>query len=177
MITQNILVAFANEKVSYTVTRMLMSGNMRPSYICTSASELKKKIHYYQSGIIISGYKLKDSSIVQFVDDIPDGFSVILIGNKAQIEMCESERIFKLAVPLQKEDLICSVSMLYNMQAKPRVNNIKFRSEEEERILRLAKETLIDRYNMTEENAHRYMQKKSMDTGTKLIDIAKIILN
>lgn len=30
---------------------------------------------------------------------------------------------------------------------------------------------------MTESQAHRYMQKKSMDTGRKLVDVARIILD
>ena len=53
----------------------------------------------------------------------------------------------------------------------------KTRSDVENRFIQNAKITLIDRYGMSEGQAHRYMQKKSMETGKRLIDIAKIILN
>ena len=43
--------------------------------------------------------------------------------------------------------------------------------------VKLAKELLINRHNMTEEQAHRYIQKKSMDTGKRNVEVAKIILN
>ncbi len=47
----------------------------------------------------------------------------------------------------------------------------------EEKIIKRAKSFLIDVYSMTESQAYRYMQKKSMDTGRKLVDIARIILD
>lgn len=177
MRNNNVLVAFSNQKISDTICRMLNYGKIRPSVICSSGSELKKQLNYFYNGIIICGYNLKDMSVFQLLDDIPEKFSIVLIGSRAQLEMCNNERVFKLAVPLQKEDLIYSVSMLMNMEANERMRGVTFRDDEEKRIIRIAKECLMDKYGMTEEQAHRYIQKKSMDTGTKLIDIAKIILN
>jgi response regulator NasT len=34
----------------------------------------------------------------------------------------------------------------------------------------------MDRYDMTEEQAHRFLQKKSMDNGAKLTDTARMVL-
>ncbi len=176
MRNHNILAAFSNERVLGVVEKALASENIRLAYSCKSVSELKKSINYCQGGIIICGYKLKDGAIVQFIDDIPEDFSVILIGNKSQADMCESERVFKLIVPLKKDDLICSVYMLLSMGEGGYTRKTSFRTSEEEKIIRKAKEILIDRYNLTEEQAHKYLQKKSMDTGRKIIDVAKLIL-
>lgn len=173
----NILVAFKNPKISETVAKMLTYGNFRPSYICSSGSELQKQLNYYSGGIIVCGYNLKDCSIIQLAEDVPKSFSIILIGNKSQMELFENDRIFRLSVPLHKDDLICSVSMLLNMDTNPNKIYKNPRNEKDEKFIRLAKETLIDRYAMTESQAHKYMQKKSMDSGKKLVDIAKIILN
>ena len=177
MADYNILVAFESEKVSGTVAKILTSEAMKPVYICSSASELKKRVHYYQRGIIVCGYKLKDSSVIQFAEDIPKDFGIIIIANKTQIELCGNDRVFKLAVPLKKQDLICSVSMLANMYERPAFKSVAIRSEEEKKLIYKAKELLIDRYGMTEQQAHKYMQKKSMDTGNKILEVAKIILS
>ncbi len=177
MTNHNILVAFSNPKISETVAKMLTYGNFRPSYICSSGSELRKQINYYHNGIIICGYNLKDCSIIQLAEDIPQNFSIVLIGNKSQMELFENDRIFKLAVPLHKEDLIYSVSMLLNMEITANKHYTNIRNDEDQKLIRLAKESLIDTYSMTENQAHKYMQKKSMDSGKKLVDIAKIILN
>ncbi len=177
MRNDNVLIAFANEKISDTVIKMLGYGNIKASFVCASGSDLKKQFPYFNGGIIICGYNLKDGSVIQLIDDIPDKFSIVLIGSRTQMELCTSGRVFKLAVPLHKEDLICSVSMLMNMEADERTVGVRLRSDEEKKVIQLAKECLIDKYGMSEEQAHRYMQKKSMDTGSKLADIAGIILD
>ena len=38
-----------------------------------------------------------------------------------------------------------------------------------------AKKLLMDRNSMTEEEAHRYMQKCSMDSGTNLVETAEMV--
>lgn len=52
----------------------------------------------------------------------------------------------------------------------------KQRSENEKALIHKAKLVLMDRNNMTEPEAHRYLQKTSMNTGTNIIDIAEMVL-
>ena len=40
-----------------------------------------------------------------------------------------------------------------------------------------AKALLMERNNMTEEEAHRYLQKTSMDSGTNLVETAQMVLS
>jgi AmiR/NasT family two-component response regulator len=53
----------------------------------------------------------------------------------------------------------------------------KERSEEEINLISEAKALLMERNNLTEEEAHRYMQKRSMDNGTGLTETAQMILS
>lgn len=50
------------------------------------------------------------------------------------------------------------------------------RSAEEEKLLHHAKELLMEKNHMTEEEAHRYLQKRSMDNGTKLFETARMVI-
>lgn len=177
MRNNNVIVAFRNEKIADTVIRMLSLDGIGTAAECSSGAEVRKQMSYYGSGILICGYNLRDTSIISLIDDVPESFSVVLIGNYSQINLCDSERVFKLAVPLSKADLIYSVTMLMNMESKYRTASAPIREDSERALIDDAKHLLIDKYNMTEEQAHRYMQKKSMNTGTKLVEIAKIILN
>lgn len=179
MRNNNIIVAFRNEKISDTVIRMLSLEGINACAECTSGAEVRKQVSYLGTGILICGYNLRDTSIVSLIDDIPESFGVILIGNYSQISLCDNDRVFKLAVPLSKSDLIYSVTMLMNMEAKYRNDStsVNIRVESEKKLIEEAKNLMLDKYNMTEEQAHRYMQQKSMNTGRKLVDIAKIILN
>jgi response regulator NasT len=52
----------------------------------------------------------------------------------------------------------------------------KVRNEEEAATIAHAKGLLMDRNNMTEEEAHRYLQKHSMDNGTNMVETAQMVL-
>jgi response regulator NasT len=49
------------------------------------------------------------------------------------------------------------------------------RSKEELDIIAEAKAILMERNNMSEEEAHRYLQKTSMDTGTGIVEAARMV--
>ena len=51
------------------------------------------------------------------------------------------------------------------------------RSKEEQDLINEAKALLMDRNNMTESEAHRYIQKCSMDSGTNLVETAQMIIS
>ena len=53
----------------------------------------------------------------------------------------------------------------------------KVRNAEEEAAIKEAKELLMGRNHMTEEEAHRYLQKCSMDSGTNLVETAWMVLS
>lgn len=50
------------------------------------------------------------------------------------------------------------------------------RSQREENYIRNAKFLLMERNHLSEEEAHRYIQKSSMDSGTNMVETAQMIL-
>lgn len=50
------------------------------------------------------------------------------------------------------------------------------RSQEERELVERAKAVLMGRHGMTEEQAHRFLQKQSMDNGARLTDTARLVL-
>ncbi|MDO4301068.1 MAG: ANTAR domain-containing protein [Clostridia bacterium] len=170
----NIFIAFDNPKTAVSIARILISNGNNVVSIAKSTSELIHSLDYYPSGIIITGCTFDGIRMEEVIRDISEDFNIIVLGKRVQLDSFNDERAFKLSLPLQKNDLICSVEMLMTMDTpyKPAVH----KNQNNERTILRAKHLLIDMYSMSEEQAHRYMQKKSMDTGRKLIDIAKIIL-
>lgn len=51
------------------------------------------------------------------------------------------------------------------------------RSEQDTITINAAKALLMERNHMTEEEAHRYLQKHSMDNGTSLVETAQMVLS
>lgn len=50
------------------------------------------------------------------------------------------------------------------------------RDDEERRLIGKAKEVLMSRNHMTEQEAHKYIQKCSMDSGTNMTETAQMVL-
>ena len=51
------------------------------------------------------------------------------------------------------------------------------RSEEDKKTIAAAKEILMDRHHMTEPEAHKYLQKCAMDSGTNMLETAEMIIS
>jgi response regulator NasT len=60
---------------------------------------------------------------------------------------------------------------------KKRRNQPKVRSEEDSQILSRAKRVLMNRNSLSEDEAHRYIQKRSMENGTGLVETAEMIIS
>lgn len=171
----NIFIAFDNKKTAVAIAKILIANGNNVVSIAKSSVELLNSLHYYPAGIIITACSFDNVRNEKIIDEIPDDFNILVLGNRTQLDDFPDGRVFKLSTPLQKNDLICSVDMFMTMDThyKPAVH----KNIDEEKIITRAKSLLIDLYSMTESQAHRYMQKKSMDTGRKLVDVARIILD
>ena len=90
--------------------------------------------------------------------------------------MIENEEIFVLPLPVGRERLISAIEVFLGVIYKPnkRPSN---RSEEDDKIIDSAKLYLMEKYRMTEQQAHRFIQKRSMDTGSRFVDTARQILH
>ena len=87
--------------------------------------------------------------------------------------------LFRSSMPLKVHDLINTVDMMtqaIERRKKRERQRPKERSAEEEGTIKEAKELLMNRNHMTEEEAHRYLQKCSMDSGTNLVEEARMVL-
>lgn len=175
ILKDNIFIAFDSRKLELNIAKLIIGGGFNVVGAAKDIMDLKRTIDYYKGGILITGYKFCGMLLDDLLEDIPDDISVIMIAGHKQLDTCESERVFKLAVPLQKNDLICSIEMFIHVDSNDKIRSVK--TIDDERLVDKAKKVLIDRYLMNEEQAHRYIQKKSMDTGKKMVDIAKIIVS
>ena len=85
-----------------------------------------------------------------------------------------------LAMPLKVHELVQTLEMIscsISRKKKKMREAPKKRSEEDQKLITRAKGLLMERNNMTEEEAHRYIQKRSMDNGTGLVETAQMVLS
>lgn len=173
---QKVVVAFESETNSAKIKEIIESGGVASCLICRSAAEVKRVVHKQRLNIVICGFKLADESGQELYQDLPDSCCMLMIALQSRLELCEEDGIFRLASPVHRGDLLASVRMLIQMNRQYIGQYRPQRTEEEQSLIAQAKAVLMDRHSMTEEQAHRFLQKKSMDNGAKLVEIARMIL-
>lgn len=171
-----ILVAFAGEKTRQRMSEIFESTGIRVSAACGSGAEVLRWCHRMNGGIILCGYKLYDMTAEELFENLPAGFSMLLLADPMQLESVYAPEICKIASPVRRSELVDSVHMLLSQHGAD-TPPVPKRSEEDQLIVRRAKELLMTRNCMTEQEAHRFIQKRSMDTGAKMVQTAMKILD
>lgn len=170
-----LIIGFEGEKTLKVITGILESDGISIRAAYRSGAEIKRLISQMDSGVVLCGYKLLDETAENLNEDLPKEFSMLMLATQEQLSMCEMEDIYKIAAPVKRFDLVSAVKMLLNLDMKPQVS-LTHRTEEEHKLINQAKELLMERHFMTEQEAHRFLQKRSMDTGRKMVHTAKLVL-
>ena len=105
---------------------------------------------------------------------------MLMIASPAKWSGQKREGIVYLPMPLKVHDLLCTMEMM--VQARRRLrrrerSQPRQRSSKEQAQIDQAKALLMERNGMTEAEAHRYIQKCSMDNGTSLTETAQMIIS
>ena len=105
---------------------------------------------------------------------------MLLVASPAVCSEKEQDDLMCLSMPLQVHELIETVEMLsYEVERRRKKQRAlpKKRTDEDRQIIEEAKRLLMNRNNISEDEAHRYIQKTSMDNGTGLVETAQMILS
>ena len=131
--------------------------------------------------VVICGFRLRDMTAEMLAADLQGIAPLLVISSPGNLELCSGENLFKLATPATRADFFASLDLLLQFGTghggppAPQHSRPQ-RSEAEERLVRQAKAILMEVNLMTEAEAHRFLQKRSMDAGLKLADTARLIL-
>lgn len=175
----SIIVVFPKAEDAKNIRNILVRSGYRVAAVCTSGAQVLQVADRIGEGIVVCGYKFTDMLYSQLLEDIPDSFEMLLIASRSVLESCDDRSVVCLALPLKIHDLANTVEMIMGnllRKKKKRRQQPKVRSEEEMKLIADAKKLLMERNSMTEEEAHRYMQKCSMDSGTNLVETAQMVL-
>ncbi|MEE3392860.1 MAG: ANTAR domain-containing protein [Lachnospiraceae bacterium] len=175
----NIIIALPNEEVSKKISAGLLSHGYDTTVICRSGSDALSEMSNLDAGVVICGSHFSDMELSQFADYLPQTFNILAI-IKQEKDYLVPEGILKLFSPCKMSDIIDTVGMLLEntgIKKKRKKKDLRpERSTEEKETINRAKVLLMDRNNMSEPEAFRYIQKCSMDSGTNMYEMAQMIL-
>lgn len=174
----SIIIALPKVEDAKRINDVLKRRGLEATAICTTASNVLSQVHQLDSGIIICGSRFPDMYYTQLAEYLPEFFEMLLLASAGTLETCPPG-IMTLAMPFRPGELLGTVEMMLQQQArrlKKQKAAPKKRSEQEQNYINNAKWVLMERNHMTEQEAFRYIQKCSMDSGTNMVETAQMIL-
>ncbi len=175
----NIIVALPKMEDAKGIRGVLMKNGFQVTAVCATGAQVLSQIQDLNDGIVICGYKMTDMIYTELHDCLPDGFDMLLLASQAVVNERRCGDIMSLSMPLKVYDLVNTVEMMCRTITRRRRRDRlkpKQRNPEEEALIKEAKELLMNRNHVTEQEAHRYIQKSSMDSGTNMVETAQMIL-
>ncbi len=171
-----LILSFTKVEVADKIRHMLEISGYRVYKVCHTAAESIRIANELDGAVIITGFKLTDGTVNDMFRSLPRSVGVIALLKPEQQCLIDEEEIFILPLPTNGQRLAGAVDLLFGgWQRKSRRKPPK-RDEKETELVNKAKQLLMECNSLSEEQAHKYIQKKSMDTGMKLADTAKLIL-
>lgn len=175
-----IIVVFPNKDNAANIRNLLARGGMTVTGVCTTGAQAMNYADTVDEGIIVCGYKLKDMLYSELREYLPSNFEMLLIASPDKWSSGLADGVMGLNMPLKVYDLLNTVEMMLesmNRRRRKRKQEPKERNPKQQEVIRRAKELLMDRNNMSEGEAHRYLQKNSMDSGTNMAETAEMVLS
>lgn len=176
----SIIIAFPRIEDAMSIKNALVRNGYEVNNTCTTGAQVIGTANELDGGIVICGYRFSDMHYSELNNYLPKGFEMLLIASATKLEECTDNNIVCLSMPIKMHDLLNTLQMMsynYSRRKKKEKDKPKPRSEEDKAIINKAKLVLMERNNMTEEEAHRYIQKNSMDSGTNMVEMAEMILS
>ncbi|MCI9319852.1 MAG: ANTAR domain-containing protein [Lachnospiraceae bacterium] len=176
----NIIIALPKPEDARGIKNILVRNGFQVAGVCTTGAQAISQADGLGEGIILCSFKLADMVYSELQECLPYGFELLLLASPRLLSECAGSGVICLAMPFKVNDLLSTLGMMCegirrrrrNAKGKPKVRNA-----EEEADIKAAKELLMARNHMTEEEAHKYLQKCSMDSGTNIVETARMALS
>lgn len=185
--TYSVLVVSASEKFYTTAKSLLPAHTFGSVELRGDIASAKRLTAERQFDIVIVNCPLPDETGLKFAIDISKGkntAAMIVVGTDVVESISQkaiNSGVYLLTKPLTAKDFNRAVDWLMTTRERLRSFEKKMTSiedrMEEIRLVNRAKWILIDNLKMTEETAHKFIEKQAMDRGMTKGDVAESIIN
>lgn len=176
----SIIVVFSKIENAKSVKNILVRGGFEVVALCTTGAQALQVMNDQDGGIVVCGCRFQDMNYQELFGYLPNGFQMLLLASPQNWSNRAIRDLVCLAMPLKVHELLQTIEMMLYAQRKKRKKKQarpKERTKEERQCIQQAKELLMQRNNFTEEEAHRYIQKTSMDSGNDMVETSRMILS
>ncbi|MBO6240024.1 MAG: ANTAR domain-containing protein [Butyrivibrio sp.] len=177
----NIIVAFSRAEDAQHIKSILLRGGYDNVIVCTTGVKALSAMEDLGSGVIVCGYRLNDMLFSELAQDLPGYFQMLMIASadKAPFDKYGEKLVF-LPSPFSKADFYSTINMMLEgvtLSRKKAKQKRLHKSEADMKTITKAKELLMERHHMSEPEAHKYLQKCAMNSGTTMLEAAEMVIS
>ena len=184
-IKYRVLVAGSNEKLSDLLSELLPKNEYALLPPVKTAGEVRRLTIDRGTDLVILNAPLKDEFGTQLAQDLADkNLGVLLLaGNEVYEQVCfrvEQSGVITLAKPTTRQSLYIALRALTALRSKLLQMEQKNRALQQKvadiHTVNHAKWLLIQNDHMTENDAHRFIEKQAMDMRLSRREVAESII-
>lgn len=173
-----VMIVFPKIENGNYIRRILQQNGYEVCAVCTTGAQALQHAQELSGGIVVCGYRFADMAFMELREYLPAQFRMLLVASANACENAGEQDVVCLRMPFKVHELLSTMHMMSASfeKKKRKGGGSAGRSKEEQAILRDAKGLLMERNHMTEEEAHRYLQKRSMENGVGIVETAQMVL-
>jgi response regulator NasT len=181
----SVIVAFSNPLLSNWAASALGRHGYSVEYTCKTGAEVARVADYCTSLAVVAGFQFPDMTSEALMGMLDGRLAMVTVLLPHQRDLVERNDLITVPYPVSAIDLAQAVRLVEKSAAHraatgsgalPGKARPHDRPAEEKLVIVKAKEIMMDRFQMTESQAHRFLQKSSMDRGLKLVDAARMVI-
>lgn len=153
---ETVVVAFAGEQNGRRVKEILESAGTASCLLCRSADQVRRLVSQQRITTVVCGYKFPDGTAEELAEDLYDTCNVLVVASQGLLDLIQNEALFRLPAPATRRELVVSVQMLLRMGERLGRLRPPRRSAGEQALIDRAKERLMARHALSEEEAYRH---------------------
>jgi len=194
---RSLIIAHPDHDMAGKLHHLLRSNGLPVLGIATSGAQvLQQEALCAEGGIVICPFRLPDLSANEIRRLLAPASDLLVLANARQISQIYGEGIYTLVQPFSSQDVLDAArgllvhqpppTLLSPLEAlhygQPAVSSAGAdktpvnRSAEEQLTIERAKTFLMQRKHLTEPEAHRFLQKRSMESGIRIVELARRLL-
>lgn len=176
----NIIIVFPRMEDGKNIRNLLVKNGFSVLAVCTTGDQVLTHTEQLNDGVVVCGYKFADMIYANLREYLPDCIDMLLVASRGHWDDCRGGNIVCVEMPIKVHELVSSIGMMVeNIERRRRKRRMtpKIRSNSDKVAIDEAKALLMGRNNMTEDEAYRYLQKTSMESGTNMVEVAQMVLS
>lgn len=167
---KSVIIAYPNKNTAMQIKNVLEAEGIYVSHICATGASVLNIAGDMRGGVIVCASILSDMNAADLYENLSSGFDIVALSKSGRESYMGN--YISLPLPLDRVEFTNTIAVLISSQG-----SFTCRHKSDNDFISNAKSILMNTNGITEMQAHKQLQRESMRTGKKLVDVAKGIID